>query len=579
MSSDDPLIGYQLGNFRLERVIGRGGMAQVYYGHDVKLNRPVAIKVIDVRYRGNPDYVKRFVREARAVALWRHENIMQIYYADDQDGLYYFVMEYVEGMDLGGLIASYNMAGELIPHSDIGRIGRAVAGALDYAHERGVIHRDIKPSNIMVSRSGRVVLADFGLAMEVGEGSVGEVFGTARYIAPEQARRSADAIPQSDLYSLSVVLFEMLTGVPPFDDSSPTSTAVQHITQPPPAPSAINPNLTPEIDAVLLKALSKAPKDRYQSGGALMEALEAALMTCVPVKARSGAEGIELPPPPPQWRGSNTPSLSQMSVVERVALKVAASPIVSGKSSVKESLNKRRRRQLFFWSVIGGAILGFLGLTYFTSWDNQQRTATATAQAIALLSQTPPTITPSLTPEPTATIQPSPTLPPSPTPTETPIPSPTPTPTASPTPTIKYPDGVRLLMFYSETGFYLRNMGPGRISVTPLVFEELDLTSELPTGHSYNASRWADIFRFLDPTKCNALEDARNPAPPDKRPVQCQDKLNVIRTLDIENSQYVFWRPRPRVSWFRVLWRDEEVGRCEIEVGVCQVYVPKTVTP
>src|SRR6476646_6505928 len=200
--TDDPLIGRQLANFRLERVLGRGGMAQVYYGLDVKLQRPVAVKVIDARFRDNPAYAKRFVREAQAVATWRHENIAQVYYADEDAGLYYFAMEYIDGLDLAELIAQYTALGELMPHTDVLLIGRAVASALDYAHQKGVIHRDVKPSNVIVARDGRVVLSDFGLALDVQQGSLGDVFGSAHYIAPEQARRSSDAVPQSDLYSL-----------------------------------------------------------------------------------------------------------------------------------------------------------------------------------------------------------------------------------------------------------------------------------------------------------------------------------------------------------------------------------------
>jgi serine/threonine protein kinase len=585
MATDDPLIGYQLGNFRLERVIGRGGMAQVYYGHDIKLNRPVAIKVIDARFRANPEYVKRFVREARAVALWRHENIMQIYYADDQEGLYYFVMEYIEGMDLGALIAAYNMEGELIPHSDVARIGRAVANALDYAHHKGVIHRDVKPSNVMVQQSGRVVLADFGLAMEVGEESMGEVFGTARYISPEQARRSADAVPQSDLYSLGVMLFEMLTGVPPFDDTSPTSTAIQHITQPPPTPSGVNPNLSPEMDAVLLKALGKSPTERYQTGKALMEALETALLTCALVVTRpTGGEGIELPPPPPQWRSPATPSLSQVSVVERVAIKLAAAPAPAAEPAkpvtpaTREPARARTRRMV--WGGVMAVALVVIAWVIGGQWTAQaQAVASQTAQAIAALTQSAvaPTrhataTTPSATPAPSRTPIP-PTVTVSLTPSQTSPASPTPTPSATPTPTLLYPNGTRLQMFYSDKGFYLRNLGTQRIGVGALAFEAMNDEANIPNGFRYNGSRWADLFQFMDPRDCNALEDSRTGSI-DKRPVQCQDHMNVIRTLDIANSQYVFWLPRENSATFRVLWREEEVGRCAIELGVCEVLAP-----
>ena len=303
---DDPLIGYQLANYRIERLIGRGGMAQVYYGWDVELHRPVAVKVIDARYRDNAAFASRFVRESRTVAGWRHENVLQVHYAGEQDGLYFFAMEYVDGLDLGQILARYAAAGELMPYDDILRIGRAIAAAVDYAHRHGVIHRDMKPSNVMVAGDGRVTLADFGLALDVEQGSMGEIFGSPRYIAPEQARRSTDAVPQSDLYSLGIILYEMLTGTVPFDDPSPTSMAVQHLTLPPPLPRSFNPDLSPAGERVLLKALSKLPQERYQSGRELMEALEAALGRGE--AASPGPNAVSVTVTPATGRGMNWPT-------------------------------------------------------------------------------------------------------------------------------------------------------------------------------------------------------------------------------------------------------------------------------
>src|SRR6185369_5813638 len=133
-------------------------------------------------------------------------------YADDEDGLYYFVMEYVDGQDLGAILDQFHREGRHMPARDVLRIGRAVANALDYAHARGVIHRDVKPTNVMVAEDGRVVLADFGIAMNVAAGSMGTVFGRPHYFSPEQARNSATVTPQSDLYSLGIILYEMMTG-------------------------------------------------------------------------------------------------------------------------------------------------------------------------------------------------------------------------------------------------------------------------------------------------------------------------------------------------------------------------------
>ena len=194
----DPMLGLQLANFRIDRLLGQGGMAMVYYGEDIKLHRPVAIKVLDKRYKNHPAYAARFVNEARMMAKWHHENIIQIYYADDAQGFPYYVMEYVDGQDLDAVLNLYRGEGKLMPLADVLRIGNAVAGALDYAHRHGVIHRDVKPSNILLSKDGRVLLGDFGMALDVRDGSQGIVFGTPHYISPEQAKHSADAVPQAD---------------------------------------------------------------------------------------------------------------------------------------------------------------------------------------------------------------------------------------------------------------------------------------------------------------------------------------------------------------------------------------------
>ena len=327
--TQDPLLGRQLATYRIERLIGSGGMAQVYYGWDVKLERPVAIKVIDARYRDDSSYAQRFVHEAQAVAAWRHENIVQIYYADDEDGLYYFAMEYIDGLDLGRLLAQYADDGEWMDYEDVLLVGRAVASALDYAHQEGVIHRDVKPSNVMVTSKGRVVLTDFGLAMDVYRGTLGETFGSPHYISPEQARSSANAIPQSDLYSLGVMFYEMLTGVVPFDDPSATAVALQHLTETPPSPRQLNSGLNAEIEAVLLKALSKSPEERYQTGKELVDALEKAMLADQPVSAPQ--EKMELPPLPPGVQPPAARAPSRMSVSERASL---CTPIQVGPSPV-----------------------------------------------------------------------------------------------------------------------------------------------------------------------------------------------------------------------------------------------------
>ena len=596
---NDPLIGHQLANFRVERVLGRGGMAQVYYGHDIKLQRPVAIKVIDARYRDKPAYARRFVNEARVLAKWHHENIVQIYYADDEDELYYYVMEYIDGQNLASIIASYSMDGELMPIEDVLYIGSASANALDYAHKQGVIHRDVKPSNILVSRDGRVVLGDFGLALDLADGSLGETFGTPHYISPEQASRSANAVPQSDLYSLGVILYEMLVGVVPFNDPSPTSVALQHITEPPPAPRSINPDLPSEAEDVLLKALEKSPQDRYQTGHEFLSALNAALTT-KPTKA------ITPLPPLPVGVPTIVRPLSKESVTKRVAsasIKNYVPLQVEDDFPQKEKHGQKKNRFSGIWFLILSLlVLGAISFAWIQGWFQPEafskiiplrpaestpllspvtRTPTATETKT---SQPEPTSTRTITPIPTtieiiakSTGAPTTSLP-SPTSTYTPVPTNTltgfptvaPTHSAGLTPVSGY--GLQNLLFtvyYNENSLYFRNQSNITRSISAFKFERLDDQGE--SLNVFGGWDWGLYYPNITPNRCMAIELYLSP--PFLRPEECVlpylSKLGPARDDD-----RIFWTARENSHEFRVLWQDEEVGRCQIDAGVCEFFIP-----
>ncbi len=253
-------------------VIGRGGMAEVHEGRDLRLGRRVAIKILRPDLARDPSFQARFRREAQSAAALNHPNIVAVYDTGEDtltsaDGtstvVPYIVMEYVDGMTLRQLLSSGR---RLLPERAL-EITAGVLSALDYAHRHGIVHRDIKPANVMLTRSGEVKVMDFGIARAVNETgttmtTTSAVMGTAQYLSPEQARGEVvDA--RSDLYSTGVLLYELLTGKPPFTGDSAVSIAYQHVSEMPVPPSQVDPGVSPQIDAVVLHALAKRVDDRY----------------------------------------------------------------------------------------------------------------------------------------------------------------------------------------------------------------------------------------------------------------------------------------------------------------------------
>ena len=275
--------------YEIHSRIGRGGMADVFLARDRLLDRPVAIKVLFPEYAADPNFVERFRREATAASNLTHPNIVGVYDFGRQGGTYYMVMEYVNGRTVADILRS---DGSLLPQR-AADIASDVAAALGFAHRNGVVHRDVKPANILVSNTGTVKVADFGIARAMNAATeqdltqAGAVMGTATYFSPEQAQ-GGNPDPRSDLYSLGIVMYEMAAGRPPFQGDNPVAIAYKQVHDTPPRITTYAPSVPPAYEAIVMKLLAKAPTARYPSADDLRMDLRR-FRDGLPVAALAGA--------------------------------------------------------------------------------------------------------------------------------------------------------------------------------------------------------------------------------------------------------------------------------------------------
>ena len=297
-----PRLGPEFGGYRIEGLIGRGGMGEVYLAHHPRLDVKHVIKVLSQQYADDESFRERFVREAQLAASLSHPNIIPIYDFGEEQGLLFLVMPYIEGSDLRRMLQNQ---GHLEPAEAI-RVLEPVASALDAAHAEGLVHRDVKPENILIQRraSGafRVYLTDFGLTKRLESSSaltrMDQILGTLYYIAPEQIHRQ-DIDGRTDIYSLGCVLYECLTGRTPFDRETEGALLFAHLMDPPPKVTAVRPELSAEVDGVVARAMAKEKEHRHATCQALVDAAREALR---PVAQRGPAPMPPMPGPPPMQR-------------------------------------------------------------------------------------------------------------------------------------------------------------------------------------------------------------------------------------------------------------------------------------
>ena len=372
----EPMAHRLAGRYEVRSLIGRGGMAEVHLGFDTRLSRVVAIKMLRRDLAQDSIFQARFRREAQSAASLNHPNIVAVYdtgeeIIEDAVGrsiaVPYIVMEYVEGHTVKDLISD----GTAVPINEAVEIVSGVLSALDYSHANHLVHRDIKPGNIMLTSDGKIKVMDFGIARALTDSQAtmtqtNAVVGTAQYLSPEQARgETVDA--RSDLYSTGVVLFELLTGRPPFKGDSAVAVAYQHVEQIPPTPSSILSDIPDSLDRVVLKALAKNREDRYPSAAAMLSDLQRV------------SRGLDVAAPPADsWAtevlptsgmgGAQTAATTPMSAVAprgggqaMAATSTSLPPVAERADAAEEASKARKRRTVIIASVVAIALLLIAG--------------------------------------------------------------------------------------------------------------------------------------------------------------------------------------------------------------------------
>jgi serine/threonine-protein kinase len=344
MAVSDTLIGTVFdGRYRIVRKLGAGGMANVYLAEDQELGRRVAIKILDDRHAADDSFIERFRREAKNAAGLSHPNIVSIYDRGEAEGTYYIAMEFLDGRSLKELIVGRGPA----PVKVAIDYTRQILAAVGFAHRHGIVHRDIKPHNVLVGGEGRLKVTDFGIARSGASQmtEVGSIIGTAQYLSPEQAR-GAPVDQTSDLYSVGVVLYEMLTGQVPFTGDTPLEIAMKHLSEVPAPPSELRAEVPHDLDSVVLRALAKDPAERYQNADE-MDADLARVAQGLPVDPETETAATAV------LSGSGVMAAAPTSVLTRPDEAVVTRPVPPGRTPPAGYYGyegpPRRRRPVWPW--------------------------------------------------------------------------------------------------------------------------------------------------------------------------------------------------------------------------------------
>jgi serine/threonine-protein kinase len=518
MTATDDLIGKQIGGYEILEVIGRGGMATVYRAQQVSMNRIVAVKVLPSQYAHDDTYLQRFNQEVKIVSQLEHRAIVPVHDYGEFEGRPYIVMRYMAGGSVDDLLKQGPLDIETVI-----RIIEQVAPALDYAHGKKVLHRDLKPSNVLLDDGGGAFLTDFGIARILGEQGAGittqGVVGTPSYMSPEQAQGHA-LDNRSDVYSLGVMLFEMLTGRRPFESDTPYSIAVLQVTASPPAPRSYNPELSLAVENVVLRALRKSRDERYPHAAGLSEALKRAANRVVTTVHDTQPS---LPRPQPRVQ-TPAPQPTAPPQIQYTVPPVSQPRMVANSIPASWQVSRRRRKQgngVWMSAAVGGligcglltilVIAAVLIITFVTERSNQvsETTIPETEDINSNTSGTdslnvPPTL------DPTSAAARSALLPTTDVSSGTTVVAPVGV-RSTPTPSPVEQDAAGTLIYFAERDdnfdLYKRNLSTGR-EVRLTTYEAAESYAAVsPDGNwiAFQSDRDGDWDIYLMPTNCDTI--------------------------------------------------------------------------